>query len=115
MRLPDSSTSRVMRALNSAPMPWYSTRQGRAHFSTSDTPDGNGPGAGFFEAVHQELGRLPFIAEDLGIITKDVEILRDEFQLLGTRVLQFAFDGHSDNPYLPHNFSSNTVAYTGTH
>jgi len=74
-----------------------------------------GPGAGFFEALHQELGRLPFIAEDLGIITKDVEILRDEFQLPGTRVLQFAFDGHSDNPYLPHNFSSNTVAYTGTH
>ncbi len=74
-----------------------------------------GPRTGFFEAVHQELGRLPFIVEDLGFITKDVEILRDEFQLPGTRVLQFAFDGHSDNPYLSHNFSSNTVAYTGTH
>ena len=74
-----------------------------------------GPGAGFFHAVQQELGRLPFIVEDLGIITPDVQALRDQFQLPGTRVLQFAFDGHSDNPYLPHNFVSNTVAYTGTH
>jgi 4-alpha-glucanotransferase len=41
--------------------------------------------------------------------------LRDQFQVPGTRVLQFAFDGHADNPYLPHNFGSNTVAYTGTH
>jgi 4-alpha-glucanotransferase len=74
-----------------------------------------GPGAGFFEAVGKELGGLPFIAEDLGLITPDVHALRDQFQLPGTRVLQFAFDGHSDNPYLPHNFVSNTVAYTGTH
>ena len=74
-----------------------------------------GPGAGFFEAVRQELGHLPFIAEDLGIITPDVYALRDQFQLPGTRVLQFAFDGHSDNPYLPHNFVANTVVYTGTH
>jgi len=74
-----------------------------------------GPGAGLFEAVHQELGHLPFIVEDLGIITPDVQALRDQFQLPGTRVLQFAFDGHSDNPYLPHNFVNNTVAYTGTH
>ena len=74
-----------------------------------------GPGAGFFEAVRQELGRLPFIAEDLGLITPDVYALRDQFQVPGTRVLQFAFDGHSDNPYLPHNFVPNTVAYTGTH
>ncbi len=74
-----------------------------------------GPGAGFFRAVQRELGRLPFIAEDLGLITPDVYALRDQFQLPGTRVLQFAFDGHADNPYLPHNFVSNTVAYTGTH
>jgi 4-alpha-glucanotransferase len=58
---------------------------------------------------------LPFIAEDLGIITSDVALLRDQFQVPGTRILQFAFDGHPDNPYLPHNFVSNTVAYTGTH
>lgn len=74
-----------------------------------------GPGAGFFEAVRKQLGGLPFIAEDLGLITPDVHALRDQFQLPGTRVLQFAFDGHSDNPYLPHNFVPNTVAYTGTH
>jgi len=74
-----------------------------------------GPAAQFFEALRNELGRLPFIVEDLGIITADVRALRDQFQLPGTRVLQFAFDGHSDNPYLPNNFVPNTVAYTGTH
>jgi 4-alpha-glucanotransferase len=74
-----------------------------------------GPGVGFFHAVQAELGRLPFIAEDLGLITPDVQVLRDELQVPGTRVLQFAFDGHADNPYLPHNFVSNTVVYTGTH
>jgi 4-alpha-glucanotransferase len=74
-----------------------------------------GPGAGFFQAVRTELGRLPFIAEDLGLITPDVYSLRDQFELPGTRVLQFAFDGNADNPYLPHNFVPNTVAYTGTH
>jgi 4-alpha-glucanotransferase len=74
-----------------------------------------GPGASFFRMAQQELGHLPFIAEDLGVITPDVVALRDEFQVPGTRVLQFAFDGHTDNPYLPHNFVANTVAYTGTH
>jgi len=74
-----------------------------------------GPGASFFQAVQEELGRLPFIAEDLGVITPDVRELRDQFQVPGTRVLQFAFDGQADNPYLPHNFVPNTVAYTGTH
>jgi 4-alpha-glucanotransferase len=74
-----------------------------------------GPGAGFFRAVQEAVGALPFLAEDLGIITPDVAALRDEFHLPGTRVLQFAFDGHSDNPHLPDNYASNTVAYTGTH
>jgi 4-alpha-glucanotransferase len=74
-----------------------------------------GPGAALFDAAQKELGRLPFIAEDLGLITPDVYALRDQFQLPGTRVLQFAFDGHSDNPYLPNNFVGNTAAYTGTH
>jgi 4-alpha-glucanotransferase len=74
-----------------------------------------GPGANFFQAAQAELGHLPFIAEDLGVITADVQALRDQFQLPGMRVLQFAFDGHADNPYLPHNFVHNTVAYTGTH
>jgi 4-alpha-glucanotransferase len=74
-----------------------------------------GPGAEFFDAVRYELGGLPFIAEDLGLITPDVAALRDQFRLPGTRVLQFAFDGHSDNPYLPENYVPNTVVYTGTH
>jgi 4-alpha-glucanotransferase len=74
-----------------------------------------GPGADFFEAVQRELGALPFIVEDLGLITPDVYALRDRFRLPGTRILQFAFDGHSDNPYLPHNYVTNAVVYTGTH
>jgi len=74
-----------------------------------------GPGADFFQAVQRELGFLPFIVEDLGLITPDVYALRDQFHLPGTRVLQFAFDGHSDNPYLPHNYVTNAVVYTGTH
>jgi 4-alpha-glucanotransferase len=75
----------------------------------------SGPGAEFFRAVEKGLGALPFIAEDLGLITPDVTALRDQFHLPGTRVLQFAFDGKADNPYLPHNYVPNTVVYTGTH
>jgi len=74
-----------------------------------------GPSAGLFAAVEKALGRLPFVAEDLGMITPDVVALRDQLHVPGTRVLQFAFDGHSDNPYLPHNYVPNSVAYTGTH
>jgi 4-alpha-glucanotransferase len=74
-----------------------------------------GPGAAFFTAVRKELGSLPFIAEDLGMITPDVCSLRDEFALPGTRVLQFAFDGGSENLHLPENCPHNSVIYTGTH
>jgi 4-alpha-glucanotransferase len=74
-----------------------------------------GPGADFFTTVQRELGGLPFVVEDLGIITPDVSALRDQFRLPGTKVLQFAFDGHSDNPYLLENFGPNSVVYTGTH
>jgi 4-alpha-glucanotransferase len=74
-----------------------------------------GPGADLFAALERELGSLPFIAEDLGIITPDVSALRDEFHVPGTRVLQFAFDGSPNNPHLPHNCAPNTVVYTGTH
>ncbi|MGE0580512.1 MAG: 4-alpha-glucanotransferase [Steroidobacteraceae bacterium] len=56
-----------------------------------------------------------FVAEDLGIITPDVEALRREFALPGMRVLQFAFDGSPDNPYLPHRHTRDSVVYTGTH
>lgn len=74
-----------------------------------------GPEADFFRAVQRELNALPFIAEDLGTITNDVYAIRDGFQLPGMRILQFAFDGNPANPYLPDNYVSNTVAYTGTH
>ena len=74
-----------------------------------------GPGAALFQAVQTELGHLPFIAEDLGVITPDVQAMRDQFRVPGTRILQFAFDGHPDNPYLPNNFVHNAVVFTGTH
>jgi 4-alpha-glucanotransferase len=74
-----------------------------------------GPGADLFVAIEKELGALPFIAEDLGVITPDVSALRDRFHVPGTRVLQFAFDGHRDNPHLPENYTPNIAAYTGTH
>ena len=74
-----------------------------------------GPGASLFVAVQRELGSMPFIAEDLGMITADVWKLLDQVEAPGTRVLQFAFDGHSDNLHLPDNYLANTVVYTGTH
>jgi 4-alpha-glucanotransferase len=73
------------------------------------------PGKELFEVLRKELGGLPFIAEDLGLITPDVEKLRDELGLPGMRVLQFAFGDGADNPFLPHKYVRNTVVYTGTH
>lgn len=60
-------------------------------------------------------GNLPLIAENLGIITPEVEALRERFNIPGMLILQFAFDGGSGNPYLPHNHTPNNVVYTGTH
>ena len=61
-------------------------------------------------------GQLPLVAEDLGVVTADVEALRDGFGLPGMKILQFAFDGNVDNPYLPANIrGANWVVYTGTH
>lgn len=76
-----------------------------------------GPGATFFEAVQKGLeGKLPFIAEDLGVITKEVNDLRSQFNLPGMRILQFAFGSDSSaNYFLPHSYDRNTVVYTGTH
>jgi 4-alpha-glucanotransferase len=74
-----------------------------------------GPGAALFEHLREALGSLPVIAEDLGIITPDVEELRDRFGLPGMRVLQFAFDGTADHVFLPHNYHANCCVYTGTH
>jgi 4-alpha-glucanotransferase len=74
-----------------------------------------GPGSDFFLAAKRELGALPFIAEDLGVITPDVTALRDSDYLPGMRVLQFGFDGNPENPHLPHNYVHNSVVSTGTH
>jgi 4-alpha-glucanotransferase len=73
-----------------------------------------GPGADFFDAVQANLGSLPILAEDLGVITPDVTALRDQFHLPGMQVLHFAFTG-PDSPFLPHAFIQNCAVYTGTH
>lgn len=73
------------------------------------------PGAMMFDAVFSALGKLPIIAEDLGIITPEVVALRDRYGFPGMRILQFAFDSGPSNAYLPHNHQKNSVVYTGTH
>ena len=73
------------------------------------------PGEALFQALQNEFGTLPVVAEDLGLITPAVHRLREQFGFPGMRILQFAFDGGADNPYLPHNHEVNSVVYTGTH
>ena len=73
------------------------------------------PGRELFTAIRNALGELPIIAEDLGVITPDVEKLRDDFGFPGMRILQFAFSSDPKNNDLPHNYHRNVVAYTGTH
>ena len=73
------------------------------------------PGAELFERLHEVLGELPFIAEDLGLITPEVDALREQFNFPGMRILQFGFSGRGAHNYLPHRFVENTVVYTGTH
>jgi 4-alpha-glucanotransferase len=73
------------------------------------------PGAELFQKLNDELGQLPFIAEDLGVITPEVDALREQFNFPGMRIFQFGFaDRHAHN-YLPHRYVRNTVVYTGTH
>ena len=75
-----------------------------------------GPGDALFEAISADLARpLPLVAEDLGVITPEVEALRDRWGLPGMKILQFAFDGSPQNPYLPHRHRPLSVVYTGTH
>lgn len=75
-----------------------------------------GLGAPLLDAIQARLGRLPLIAEDLGIITPDVEALRDDYGLPGMSILQFAFSGTpGDHPYLPHRHRENLVVFPGTH
>jgi 4-alpha-glucanotransferase len=73
------------------------------------------PGRELFNAIRNALGELPIIAEDLGVITPDVEQLRDNLGFPGMRILQFAFSGDRKNIDLPHNYHQNVVVYTGTH
>jgi 4-alpha-glucanotransferase len=73
------------------------------------------PGRELLEAVRTDLGSLPLVAEDLGLITPAVRRLRDRFELPGMAVLQFAFDGNPRNPYLPRHHRERQLVYTGTH
>jgi 4-alpha-glucanotransferase len=73
------------------------------------------PGDAFFETLGRRLGHLPILAEDLGIITPEVEALRDRFHFPGMRILIFAFSEDSNSIHLPHNYIQNCVVYSGTH
>ena len=93
-----------------------------AHWAVpAGAPDARGgqwrttPGEELMGLLWDDLGDLPIVAEDLGVITPDVEALRKGFGLPGMRVLQFAFSGESTNPHLPHMHDRDSVVYTGTH
>ena len=74
-----------------------------------------GPENDLFDAIKKDFDRLPIIAEDLGVITAEVDALRENSAFPGMRVLQFAFGGGVESRFLPHNYETNTVVYTGTH
>jgi 4-alpha-glucanotransferase len=74
-----------------------------------------GPGRALFDAISAELGKLPIVAEDLGLITPDVIELRDGLQFPGMKILQFGFGTDASDDFLPHNWARPFVAYTGTH
>lgn len=90
------------------------------HVPNADDTAANGhwelaPGGEVFAAVRRELGAVPIIVEDLGLITPDVVSLRAVLGFPGMNVLHFAFDGDPENAYLPHNYQRNSVVYTATH
>jgi 4-alpha-glucanotransferase len=74
-----------------------------------------GPGMDLFHALEKNLGKLPIIAEDLGFLTPSVRQLLKDSGFPGMKVIQFAFDSREDSDYLPHNYPTNCVVYTGTH
>lgn len=93
-----------------------------AHFSipVGDEDATNGewiktPGAELLSTVRSVMGDLPLVAEDLGVITPEVDELRNAYQIPGMRIIQFGFDGSDDNPHLAENIGINAVAYSGTH
>ncbi|HET9112495.1 MAG TPA: 4-alpha-glucanotransferase [Burkholderiales bacterium] len=73
------------------------------------------PGEALMQRIHDEMGTVPLVAEDLGLITEEVVALRKRFHLPGMSVLQFAFDGYADNPHKPQNVTLDKIYYTGTH
>lgn len=73
------------------------------------------PGEALFKTLLKHFGELPFVAEDLGTITPEVNALREKFGWPGMKILQFAFGDDAHNPYLPHNYDADSVVYTGTH
>lgn len=76
----------------------------------------SGPGEKLFDRIEAELGTLPIIAEDLGLITPEVNALKDKYGLPGMKILQFAFNSDDQNDFLPHNFENERcIIYTGTH
>lgn len=116
-------TARISRALTQADVFRIDHFRGFAGYfeipaTCPDATEGRwveGPGLALFTAIRQSLGDLPIVAEDLGIITDDVHALREACGFPGMAILQFAFGGQGDHPYLPHNLKPGTVAYTGTH
>jgi 4-alpha-glucanotransferase len=75
----------------------------------------DGPGEKLFDTILEKCGELPIIAEDLGFMTEGVQKLRDNYNFPGMKIIQFAFDSDSSNSFLPHNYSQNSVVYSGTH
>ncbi|MEG4580845.1 4-alpha-glucanotransferase [Microcoleus sp. MON1_C5] len=73
------------------------------------------PGTALLDVINEKFGNLPIIAEDLGVITPEVEALRDRFEFPGMKILQFAFGAGSEDPFWPFNYDRNCVVYTGTH
>ncbi len=73
------------------------------------------PGTALLDVINEKFGNLPIIAEDLGVITPEVEALRDRFEFPGMKILQFAFGAGPDDPFWPFNYDPNCVVYTGTH
>jgi 4-alpha-glucanotransferase len=73
------------------------------------------PGEKFFTTIQKYLGRVPIMAEDLGVITKSVTALREKYDFPGMKILQFAFGKGMETKFLPHNIPYNSVVYTGSH
>ncbi|MEG4205207.1 4-alpha-glucanotransferase [Microcoleus sp. Pol7_A1] len=73
------------------------------------------PGTALLDVINEKFGNLPIIAEDLGVITPEVEALRDRYEFPGMKILQFAFGAGPDDPFWPFNYDRNCVVYTGTH